>query len=218
MDPFFRSACQGDLETLRGLVRAGWDVSRIDRENEAGPYNALFYAILYGHLNVQMFLLRAGVNPNHDVHGTTVVHMAASYGSPALLRVLHDCGGDLEAGDGESRTPLHCAAEVDSPATVHYLLKKSVDLNAKDHKGMTPLMTAVNLGNEGIVEILLRAGADVAAKDNHGNDATEFPRLHFTSPLVHRRILVLLKTAPRCFGCPCLYCGSKYGSEYGDVA
>lgn len=175
MDPFFKSACEGDLETLKAYVRMGWAVDRIDPNSERGhypkgPFTALLYAVLYGHLQLMAFLLGAGADPNHGVEGTTIVHMAAAYGSAALLRDILRAGGDVMAVDSQNWTPLHAAVFYGSLPAVTFLLEMGADVNAKDLDGWTPLISAGRGAYEDIVQKLVQAGADVVATDNEGFD------------------------------------------------
>jgi len=60
-------------------------------------------------------------------------------GDTNVASVLLAHGADINAKDGEGKTPLHFAAQQGTFRAVEWLLKNGADVNAKDNKGVTPL-------------------------------------------------------------------------------
>ena len=114
--------------------------------------------------------LEAGADTEADKYGETRLHMAAAWGSPAVVKVLLDAGADLEARAEGGATPLHMAAEwSQSPAVVKALLDAGADLEARAEGGATPLHMAAEWSQSpAVVKALLDAGADLEARNEDG--------------------------------------------------
>jgi serine/threonine protein kinase/ankyrin repeat protein len=86
----------------------------------------------------------------------------------ALLLIgeaLLKAGCDINAADGNGRTPLMYAARYNRPAAVLLLLQGGADINAKDKSGMTALDLAKQVGNQDVIRLLQLTGVQsVAAK------------------------------------------------------
>ncbi|TQW11832.1 ankyrin repeats (3 copies) domain-containing protein [Cordyceps javanica] len=85
---------------------------------------------------------------------------------PVLLGVL-TYKVDVNAKDGEGRSPLWNAVERGHKAVVRRLLKmEEVDANSEDDMGQTPLFSAISHGQEAIVQLLIANNkVDINASD-----------------------------------------------------
>ena len=98
----------------------------------------------------------------------TALHEAARFGRPGVAKLLLRSGAEVDARDGEGRTPLHLAAATkhvvagrDYPGVVSLLLESGADADAEDGAGKTPLMLAEEAGHTRVVELLRRDGPDM---------------------------------------------------------
>jgi ankyrin repeat protein len=74
------------------------------------------------------------------------VHTAASAGDDAALKELIDGGADINASDGEGRTPLHFACGYGEMTCAEMLCDNKADVNAVDKNKNTPLHYAAGYG------------------------------------------------------------------------
>ena len=83
---------------------------------------------------------RPGHLVSADEGGRTPLHFAAgyNYGENAVQALLAG-GANLEARDGESRTPLHYALSKAHPEGARVLLAAGADPDSRDTAGWTPL-------------------------------------------------------------------------------
>ena len=91
---------------------------------------------------------------------------AATFKSPAMMKVILEKGTDINARDKDGNTALILAAK-ESPYVVFALLKKGADPNIANGEGKTALMAAAWFEIEA-VRYLVRFGADIHARDNEG--------------------------------------------------
>lgn len=94
-----------------------------------------------------------------DAAGSTALHHAAGFGTPATLELLLEKGADPNARNRRKSTPLHWA--IHDEAKVRTLVAKGADVNARQAEGRTPLFLAAMSGNAAsIIRFLLEKGAD----------------------------------------------------------
>jgi len=98
--------------------------------------------------------------------GLTALHLAGVRGDEECVRLLLQCGADVNACDKAGMTALHCA--VGHAGCIRLLLQVPCMVNVGDTKGMTPLYHASALGCVECVDLLLRAGAFVNAANGCG--------------------------------------------------
>ncbi len=104
----------------------------------------------------------ADVNSPGTLHGTTPLHVAASYSGLNIVKTLVKYGADVLAVDDVGRTILHAAAQGGDAAVVRFLLTPCRDLvNMTDNDGRTALYYAVRANSLAAVKTLVAAGADV---------------------------------------------------------
>ena len=108
--PLHRSACQGDENTVRNLLRHGYRVNEVDSES----WTALHYACWHGHTPAVKALVQeghAGVGIATN-NGSTALHFAATNGHPAIVAFLIQYR-EVRRGtvNSEGNTALQCCKE-----------------------------------------------------------------------------------------------------------
>jgi hypothetical protein len=123
------------------------------------------------------------------LQGDTALHEAARNGSSEVILLLLKNGADIEARNGEDKTPLHLAGMADKALdAVTVLLDNNADIAARDEKGCTVLHHAA-AGREALpVKLLLDRGADITVKDKKNATAFHYAVI-YGSPLTARRLL-----------------------------
>lgn len=109
----------------------------------------------------------------------------------SVVRILVECGAEVNARDIYDQTPLHFAAmRGNDPSARDLLSCPQVDIEAKDKQMMTPLFVACSYGYVDITRRLVDAGAVLLAKD----ETLQTP-LHRAAMEGHLEIVDLLLTA-----------------------
>ena len=180
------AARRGNLARVRQLLAAGVK-ARLSSTFGGTP---LHFAAMGGHLPVVEVLLEtdlkakrndgaaavdsrypsaeqlpgAGVDVK-DYLGCTPLHVAASHGQLAVVRLLLKKGANVHARDNHGNTALLKAVYLDCPAVAELLLEKGADVNAKNKHGTTALHSVCNLA---VVGLLVKEGANMNAKNDLG--------------------------------------------------
>ena len=108
-----------------------------------------------------------------NMHGETLVWIAARYGHTEMVRMLvQDFGVLVDTADARGVTPLIAAAWHGPFETCRMLVQCGADVNAADAVGVTPLIAAACAAWHGHLEtcrmLVLECGADVNAADAEG--------------------------------------------------
>jgi ankyrin repeat protein len=133
--PLHLAAEQGNVEAARLLLEHGADVNGL----EQNCWTPLQYAISQSSKEmIELLFTNGAVIPK--THGWTIFQIwALGAGDTNVAAVLLSHGADVNARDGEGKTPLHFASQQGQLQAVEWLLKNGADVNAKDNKGVTPL-------------------------------------------------------------------------------
>ncbi|KAK3859862.1 hypothetical protein Pcinc_034051 [Petrolisthes cinctipes] len=114
----------------------------------------------------------------------------------SVIRILVECGANVNARDIYDQTPLHYAAmRGNDPAARDLLQCDGVMPEARDKQLMTPLFVAATFGNLEICRRLIQAGAHLFSKDESEQNA-----LHRACMEGHLKIVELLLTSALAFG------------------
>ncbi|MDX1980213.1 MAG: ankyrin repeat domain-containing protein [Bryobacteraceae bacterium] len=104
-------------------------------------------------------LARRAVVRSQDAGGSTALHHAAAFGTPAIMRQLLDAGADIEAKNRFGQRPLHWAFAHRERTAL--LLERGASINAQANDGRTALyLAASQRHSEDVVTLLLERGAD----------------------------------------------------------
>lgn len=157
------AAHHGELNHLKGLIRAGADPKKTDYDGRT----PLHLAASKGYEDITFFLIQEGVDINAtDKFGNTPLSEAIKYGHDKVASLLFENGANLNLGDAGSQL---CSAVAKGDADfLKRVLSFGVDPNSKDYDHRTPLHIAAAEGFHLIAKILLEAGASVFAMDRWG--------------------------------------------------
>eukprot|EP01094_Clydonella_sp_ATCC50884_P021792 TRINITY_DN4883_c0_g1_i2.p1 TRINITY_DN4883_c0_g1~~TRINITY_DN4883_c0_g1_i2.p1 ORF type:complete len:376 (-),score=121.78 TRINITY_DN4883_c0_g1_i2:2366-3427(-) len=162
------AAEQGDVDTVKALIKKRWPVNELDERH----WTALHCAAAARQLDCVRVLLKSGANPRAVTsNNATALHFVARCADAPLLNkvlaLLTEKGADVNARNYQQNTPLHEACLRSSIPSVRFLLSKGADINAANHLGETPLHNAVRSGDSSLVSVLMEAGAapDIAGKN-----------------------------------------------------
>lgn len=103
-----------------------------------------------------------------DLHGMTVLHIAAMHGRAEMIKKFVKLGAKLEARDMFGRTALHVAAKHGKIKVIGELIGLGAKLEGRDKFGRTPLFLAVKYGKIKVVRMLKIGGADINVFNKYG--------------------------------------------------
>ncbi|XP_044766676.1 protein phosphatase 1 regulatory subunit 12B isoform X8 [Coccinella septempunctata] len=78
------------------------------------------------------------VNQSHPKDGATPLHVASAKGYTDVIKVLLQCGADLDAQDVDGWTPLHAAVHWGQKEVCQLLAENLADMDTKNYVGQTP--------------------------------------------------------------------------------
>lgn len=107
--------------------------------------------------------------------GFTLLHLAAFFDHPALVRLLLEHQSEPNAvADNPSRvSPLHSAVASGNAESVALLLAHGAEADARQTGGWTALHSAAKQGSMPMCQALLAAGADPHAPSDDGKSAID---------------------------------------------
>ncbi|KAM4875402.1 ankyrin repeat and death domain-containing protein 1B isoform 1-T1 [Thomomys bottae] len=138
-------------------------------------------------LDLMEKLFEKKVNINAvNVHGLTVIHLAAWSGSFEIMLMLVKAGADQRAKNQDGMNALHFAALNNNVNIVEYLIQDLhlQDLNLPDERGRKPFLLAAEKGHVEMIEKLTFLNLQTSEKDKEGNTALHLAAMHGHSPAV----------------------------------
>ena len=187
--PLHYACGDGKLAIVKLLVKAGADVCATDDQGST----CLNVASGNGHTETVRYLVgltEVDVNAAND-HSCTSLHAAVMRNNerhPEIGQVLIDAGADIEAKNGQGRSPLLMACQVGKLDVVKMLVKAGADVCATDNQGATCLILAAYFGHTETVRYLVGLPeVDV----NHTTEGGE-TALHYASRENHPDVVRVL--------------------------
>ncbi|XP_018333137.1 ankyrin repeat domain-containing protein 6 [Agrilus planipennis] len=144
---------------------------------------------------------------SHDEQGRSALHLAASAGHTAVVRLLLNVAApkEVDSPDGAGCTPLQRAAADGHEEVVRLLLSRGADIDKQDAiHGNCPLHEAAWKGYSKTVALLASAGADLSRTNAGG-----FTALHLCCQNGHNQSCRELLLAN---------CNPDLQNNYGDTA
>lgn len=158
--PVADAAQNGDIETVRSLLREGADVNA----GQGDGMSALHWAAERGDVELIDVLLYAGaeVEASTRIGQYRPLHIAARNAHLGAVARLIEAGADVAAVTHPSgSTALHMAALSGSADLVHALVDAGADIDAREGEwGQTPLIFAASWNRVAAAVALLEEGAD----------------------------------------------------------
>jgi ankyrin repeat protein len=174
------AACQGNVENVKLLQRAGARVNTQDRDGRT----AIWWAANRGHAEILQLLVEDGADP--DLTGETEgppLWGAAYLGKTEAVKVLVQKGADLEVRFNGS-TPLHAAAKRNNTRIVTVLVEAGADIDALDDDGNGALHYAALKGNVGMLRLLKAGVSSLDTPDGFGETALHLAVTSGSAPVV----------------------------------
>jgi uncharacterized protein len=104
-----KAARQGELETVKALVRAG---VHVDSKNEKSGDTPLIKTVKAGHQDVAKFLIGEGADVNAtNRRGKTALMRAAKYGHSPIVETLLAASADVNARTLKGKSAVSYAAD-----------------------------------------------------------------------------------------------------------
>ena len=122
----------------------------------AGP-SVLEFAVMANSLSDVRRLQEGGAIPFSPF--STLLHTAATYGSPAMLEYLVQTGFGIEDVGEASMPALGVAVTTGNVENAKWFIANGANVNATDTSGNLLILHAVICGDQAIVDLLLEAGA-----------------------------------------------------------
>lgn len=124
------------------------------------------------------------INARDVTSGETALHIVTARRDITWLRFLSERGANVNARDGQGRTPLQLAANLGWRDGVALLLTRKANTEVGNDAGETPLISAVHRHDADMTKLLLQAGADPDRTDNSGRSAREYAELAQSSAVL----------------------------------
>jgi len=124
----------------------------------------------YEYLSRLLSITSLNVNKQNSKTKKTALHMAASAGKLAIVKLLHQYKINLHAQDINGETAIHHAVRsnnVDTAKTIiEYLVHAGASLDVQNRIGETALHIAARYGCAELVHCLCMCGADLDLQDD----------------------------------------------------
>lgn len=156
---FAMAAWQGDIQTVKQCLKAGWSILSHEQLNDSSP---LLNALTKSHRAVVQVMVSWShypINKRRKSDGFTLLHLACKYGRPEIVGDLLKVKGiRIDAQDKQGRTPLMIACKAtiftQEKRLFEQLFAHGASLTIKDRMGLTALDHAIKHNHQLAAEML----------------------------------------------------------------
>ena len=124
-----------------------------------------------------------------QVAGYAGLHKAAHEGDVAAIGKLLSSGADLNATDGDGRTPVHVAAFASKPGVIAALAKAGADMNALEHQAYDIVTIAAVANDLAVLDVALASGANAGNVTSPYDGTALIAAAHLGHHAVVRRLI-----------------------------
>ncbi|TPX36343.1 hypothetical protein SmJEL517_g01518 [Synchytrium microbalum] len=171
MSNVMNSARLADVDRLKQLLNADLSIDINRQYRDSSNKTLLLVACQYGSVDVAIYLLSIGADPNiTDDQSRSPLHHACAYGSLAVVRALIEGGANVDAEGRDSKgpyfqnpfvRPIDLACEKGHIEIVRWLLDTGVSHSAVEDDKIHPLLYAAIGGSVDVAQLLMAKGANV---------------------------------------------------------
>lgn len=133
------------------------------------------------------------VNCSNESQGT-LMHLAASKGTPEMIEFLYNAGSDISRVENE-KLPITYAVMKEKVDNVKKLIELGAELNSEESVG-NPLIMAMAVNNAQIAKMLINAGIDLtiqyATRDDYWWDVLSYAK-YYGCTEIHQMIMDKMK-------------------------
>ncbi|XP_072574421.1 protein phosphatase 1 regulatory subunit 12A isoform X2 [Paramormyrops kingsleyae] len=115
----------------------------------------------------------------HSITGATALHVAAAKGYMEVMKLLFQCGLDVDCKDCDGWTPLHAAAHWGQEEACSLLADNMCDMGAVNNVGQTPL----DVTDENLVDTLEELQKKQNVMRSERQKASQPPIIETSSPV-----------------------------------
>jgi ankyrin repeat protein len=113
-----------------------------------------------------------------SVYGSSPLHWAVEIGDVMMVKMLLECGADVNRKTTDGTTPMMIAARSGNFEIVEMLNLPGIELNAKTRRGWTALHYAASSGCCETTEYLMLRGAEVNGRTKNGTTPLSIARVN----------------------------------------
>ncbi|XP_071008502.1 ankyrin repeat family A protein 2-like isoform X1 [Oncorhynchus clarkii lewisi] len=150
-------AAQGEMVFLASRIEQGGNVPQetvINLQDEEG-FTPLMWAAAHGQIAVVEFLLQNGADPNLLAKGReSALSLACSKGYTDIVKMLIDCGVDVNEYDWNGGVPVLYAVHGNHLRCVEILLESGADPTIESDSGFNAMDMAVAMGHRNVQQVM----------------------------------------------------------------
>ncbi|XP_071008504.1 ankyrin repeat family A protein 2-like isoform X2 [Oncorhynchus clarkii lewisi] len=148
-------AAQGEMVFLASRIEQGGNVPQVINLQDEEGFTPLMWAAAHGQIAVVEFLLQNGADPNLLAKGReSALSLACSKGYTDIVKMLIDCGVDVNEYDWNGGVPVLYAVHGNHLRCVEILLESGADPTIESDSGFNAMDMAVAMGHRNVQQVM----------------------------------------------------------------